>query len=464
MNRYKKLFSNSIVFVIGNLGSKMITFFMLPLYTRYLTTSEYGQSDLISTLVSLLTPILTLSVIDAVFRFAMDKESDNKKVLTNGFLISTISFILFLMLTPFIKNISYGLFIGVLTYASSLESMLQQFARGIGKSKLYAFTGILMTLITVISNVILLVYMGWKLQGYLISMLLAQVGGFLFLFFILRCWQYLNFRNIDNILAKRMLVYSIPMIPNTVAWWLSNSVNKIFITVMLSVSANGLYAVANKIPSLVSVFVTIFTQAWQISAIEEYKSKDSGKFFSQIMNLTIEVLFVGVALLTLFSKPIVVILSTQAYFPAWKVVPWLALAVLYSSLSSFLGTIYTSTMQTRYLFVTTFCGALTNVVANLVLVPTLGLIGVGISATLAFVMISLMRFRDSRKFIKLTINRKKWIMSQLLFFTEIICLYWLPAMYGYIFAFVITIMILYVNRDVFLPMIAVLKGKIKSNN
>src|SRR5699024_4817864 len=121
-----------------------------------------------------------------------------------------------------------------------------------------------------------------------------------------------------------------------------------------SVSANGLYAVANKIPSLVSVFVTIFTQAWQISAIEEYKSKDSGKFFSQIMNLTIEVLFVGVALLTLFSKPIVVILSTQAYFPAWKVVPWLALAVLYSSLSSFLGTIYTSTMQTRYLFVTTF--------------------------------------------------------------------------------------------------------------
>lgn len=461
MNRYKKLFSNSIVFVIGNLGSKMITFFMLPLYTRYLTTSEYGQSDLISALVSLLTPILTLSVIDAVFRFAMDKESDNKKVLTNGFLISTISFIIFLMLTPLVQNVSYGLFVCILTYASALESMLQQFARGIGKSKLYAFTGILMTVITVISNVILLVYMGWKLQGYLISLLLAQVGGFLFLFFILKCWQYLNFRSLDKVLTKKMLIYSIPMIPNTVAWWLSNSVNKVFITIMLSTAANGLYAVANKIPSLISVFVTIFTQAWQISAIEEYKSKDSGKFFSQIMNLTIEVLFIGVALLTLFAKPIVTILSTQAYFEAWKVVPWLALAVLYSSLSSFLGTIYTSSMQTRYLFITTVCGAVVNVISNLVLVPIFGLIGVGISATLAFVIISFMRFRDSRKFIELVIDKWKWIISQLLFFGEIFCLYLLPTAYGYVSSLIITLIIFYVNRNAFLPMIEILKNKVK---
>lgn len=461
MNRYKKLFSNSIVFVIGNLGSKMITFFMLPLYTRYLTTSEYGQSDLISALVSLLTPILTLSVIDAVFRFAMDKESDNKKVLTNGFLISTISFIIFLMLTPLVQNVSYGLFVCILTYASALESMLQQFARGIGKSKLYAFTGILMTVITVISNVILLVYMGWKLQGYLISLLLAQVGGFLFLFFILKCWQYLNFRSLDKVLTKKMLIYSIPMIPNTVAWWLSNSVNKVFITIMLSTAANGLYAVANKIPSLISVFVTIFTQAWQISAIEEYKSKDSGKFFSQIMNLTIEILFIGVALLTLFAKPIVTILSTQAYFEAWKVVPWLALAVLYSSLSSFLGTIYTSSMQTRYLFITTVCGAVVNVISNLVLVPIFGLIGVGISAALAFVIISLMRFRDSRKFIELVVDKWKWVVSQLLLFGEIFCLYLLPTVYGYVSSLIITSIILYVNRGVFLPMVEVLKHKVK---
>src|SRR5699024_3329790 len=182
-----------------------------------------------------------------------------------------------------------------------------------------------------------------------------------------------------------------------------------------------------------------------------YKSKDSGKFFSQIMNLTIEILFIGVALLTLFAKPIVTILSTQAYFEAWKVVPWLALAVLYSSLSSFLGTIYTSSMQTRYLFITTVCGAVVNVISHLVFVRIFGLIGVGISAALAFVIISLMRFRDSRKFIELVVDKWKWVVSQLLLFGEIFCLYLLPTVYGYVSSLIITSIILYVNRGVFLP-------------
>lgn len=461
MNRYKKLFSNSVVFAIGNLGSKMITFFMVPLYTHYLTTSEYGQSDLISTLVSLLTPIFTLSVIDAVFRFAMDKESDNNEVLTNGFLISTISFIIFILLTPIIKNVSYGMFVCLLTYASALESMLQQFARGIGESKLYAFTGILMTVITVISNLIFLVSMGWRLKGYLLSLLLAQVGGFVFLFIVLKCWQYINFRSVDKVLIKRMLVYSVPMIPNTISWWLSNSANKVFISLILSTAANGIYAVANKIPSLISVFVTIFTQAWQISAIEEFKSKDSGNFFSQIMNLTVGILFIGVALLTLFAKPIVAILATPAYFSAWKIVPWLGLAVLYSSLSSFLGTIYTSSMQTKYLFVTTVCGALANIISNLILIPVLGLIGAGVSAALAFVMVSIMRFRDSKKFIKLIVDKKRWIISQILVFVEIFVLYFLPVNFGYVVSTVVMLLILYVNRNTFLPMLTTIKNKAK---
>lgn len=461
MDRYKKLFSNSVVFAIGNLGSKMITFFMVPLYTRYLTTSEYGTSDLISTLVSLLTPIFTLSVIDAVFRFAMDKNSNNKKVLTNGFFISTISFIVFLLLTPFIKHISYGLFVCFLTYVSALESMLQQFARGIGRSKLYAFTGLLMTLITVISNIILLVNMGWLLKGYLLSLLLAQLGGFIFLFLVLKCWNYIDVRTVDKILTKKMLAYSIPMIPNTISWWLSNSANKVFISVMLTTSANGIYAVANKIPSFVSVFVTTFTQAWQISAIEEFRSKDSGKFFSQIMNLTVGVLFIGISVLTLFAKPIVSILSTPDYFSAWKIVPWLALAVLYSSLASFLGTIYTSSMQTRYLFVTTVCGALANILSNLVLVPIFGLIGAGISAAFAFLIVSFMRFRDSRKFIKLRVDKKQWISSQTLFFAELCSLYLFQGLIGYGLATLFTVLILVANNKTFVPMFKTLMTKFK---
>ncbi|WP_318766694.1 polysaccharide biosynthesis protein [Lactiplantibacillus carotarum] len=87
MNRNKKLLSNSIVFTIGNLGSKFISFFMVPLYTLAMNTKQFGQVDLVITTVNLFLPIATLSLFDAVFRFAMDKEQDPAKVFSSGFLV-----------------------------------------------------------------------------------------------------------------------------------------------------------------------------------------------------------------------------------------------------------------------------------------------------------------------------------------------------------------------------------------
>lgn len=448
MDRYKKLFSNSIVFSVGNLGSKMITFLMVPLYTRFLTTSQYGNSDVISTIVSLLTPILTLSIIEAVFRFALDDESDNGQVLTNGFFISLASFIVFLFVLPFIRNINYGIYIVLLTYASALESTLQQFARGIGKSTLYAATGIVMTVATVLSNLLLIVVMGWQLQGYLASIVVAQFAGMIFLVWRLKAWQYISIKNINLDLAKKMLVYSIPLIPNMVSWWLSNSANKIFISALLGATANGIYAVANKIPSLISVFYSIFTQAWQISAVEEFDSEDVGGFFSTVLAATFSVLFIGVAGLTLFSKMLVLLLSTSAYFEAWRVVPWLALAVLFSSISSFLGTIYTSSMKTAALFTTTIVGAIVNVVSNLSLIPLLGITGAGIGACISFLIVALLRIRDSKRFIQLKIQWRIVLTSLLCICLEIGILYTLPGIVGYSLASICALGVFGINSRI----------------
>ncbi|WP_159256885.1 lipopolysaccharide biosynthesis protein [Lactiplantibacillus pentosus] len=419
MDRYKKLFSNSAIFAIGNLGSKMITFVMVPLYTRYLTTSQYGQSDVLSTIVSLLTPILTLSIIDAVFRFAIDKASDNRQVLTNGIYISLISAVICLLLSPIIARFHYGIYVCVLTYASAIESMFQQFARGIGRSKLYASTGILMTIITVISNIIMIVLFGWGLNGYLASMLIAQIGGLLYLLIALKAWRYISFNNINKSLAIQMLIYSVPLIPNAVSWWLSNSANKIFIALMIGASANGIYAVANKIPSLISVFYTIFTQAWQISAVEEFKSKEVGKFFSTVLSATMSVLFIGVALLTLLSKILVYILSTPDYYSAWQIVPWLSLAVLYSCVSSFIGTVYTSSMKTGQLLSTTMAGAVINVLMNLIMIPVMGVVGAGVGAAVSFAIVSVLRLRGSRRFIYISVNWRLVTASQILILIEL---------------------------------------------
>lgn len=454
MNKYRKLFSNSLVFAMGNLGSKMITFFMVPLYTRYLTTSQYGKSDVLSTLVSLLTPILTLSIIDAVFRFAMDENSDNSKVLTNGIFLSLISLVVFAVVSPIVHQFDYAVYVCLLTYMSAIESMFQQFARGIGKSKLYATTGIIMTAATVISNIILIVWQGWALQGYLASMMVAQIVGLLFLFISLRSWKYIHLTAIDIEFLKRMLVYSIPLIPNMVSWWLSNSANKIFISFMLGTAANGIYAVANKIPSLISVFYSIFTQAWQISAVEEFKSKDVGAFFSKVMSATISVLMMGVAILTLWSQLLVRILSTPAYYDAWRIVPWLALAVLFSSVSSFLGTVYTASMKTGKLFTTTIVGALVNVGSNVLLIPLLGVVGAGTGAALSFLVVTLLRFRDSKRFINLKVTWTPFVIAFVIILGEILALNVLPGIIGFSVAGGCTLLVFIINWKIISPMLS----------
>jgi O-antigen/teichoic acid export membrane protein len=243
-----------------------------------------------------------------------------------------------------------------------------------------------------------------------------------------------------------------------VSWWLSNSANKIFISILLGATANGIYAVANKIPSLISVFYSIFTQAWQISAVEEYKNKDAGKFFGSVFTATFGILIVGVSLITLFSKELVLILSTNAYFEAWKVVPWLALAVLFSSLSSFLGTIYTSSMKTMALFTTTLVGGIINVICNLLLIPIFGIIGAGIGACVSFLCVALIRLKDSKKFISIKLEWLPIILSFFILSIEIIILFFMNGLASFLFMALCVVILFVING---FPFFKLLKNHIR---
>ena len=396
----------------------MITFFMVPLYTHYLTTSDYGKTDLITTVVGLLTPLLTLSATESVFRFAMVKSKSKGEVLTNGMLISFGGLVAILMVSPFLFSFPLVEYILVLSFLSAIELMFQEFARGIGESKIFAITGILMTIITVSSNIVLIVFNGWKLNGFLVSLVLAQLGGILFLVIRLKLGQYLRIKFVNHLTVKRMLSYSVPLIPNQISWWISNSASKLFIAFFLGTAANGLFAVANKIPSLISVFTNVFSQAWQISAVDEFKKEGSGEFFSRVLALLTIVVCVGVIGLSGLSRLFVLMLSNRAYLGAAKAVPWLALAVAFSTISSFLGTVYAATMKTGFLFVTTLSGAIVNVIANAVLIPMVGLNGAGIGAYLSFLVVTILRYIDAQKFIRIKIDWLYLCVVQVIVFIE----------------------------------------------
>lgn len=427
MNSYKKLLGNSFVFAVGNLGSKIISFILVPLYTYYLTTTEYGSVDLVTTSTSLLLPIVSANIFDAVFRFAMDKKESNTSVLSNSLFVAGFGVIIFVLLYPLISliNVEFKMlnYIYIILILQIFQSVFSQFIRAIGAVKIFALNGIIMTLVTGALNVILLTQFIMGIDGYLISIILANIVSIIYLCLSVKIWSYVSLSTVNKQLVKKMLSYSIPMIPNSIMWWLISASNRYFILYFVGASANGIYAAANKIPSILSILSSIFTQAWQLSAIEEYENNNKSEFYSAVFNYYSSLLFIGTSAIIVVLKYFMGYFVSPEYYDGWKVVPFLLLSVIFSSFSSFLGTNYLAVKQTAGVFRTSIYGGTASVVFNILLVPSFGILGAAVASMLSFLIMWVLRIIDTKKYIELSIDLRNLLLNLVLITMQITVLF-----------------------------------------
>lgn len=402
MNKYKKLVGNSLIFAIGNLGSKLMQFIMVPLYSFALSTKEFGQTDIITTMVSLLSPVISLEIFDAVFRFAMDKKNDARRVFSSGVVVTTfasictLAFGIILELSGALKE--YHVFLAaILLVCTVFYSLISNFVRAIGYSKMFAIAGMINTLFMVVMNIILLVYLKIGVSGYILSMIIGQTAAMVFLLTIKEIHHSFGITFVDIQITKKMLIYSLPLIPNAFSWWLNSSSDRLFITLMVGAGANGIYAMSNKIPNALSTLTTVFFQSWQISAVEEYDSKDSKLFISNVFNFFMYILFCCSILILAIVRPLFKVAIAPGYFSAWQITYIVLWSLIYSSLSGVLGTLYTATKKTAPILITTIYGALINILASLVLIHFIGIFGAALANVISFFAVLIIRYRDLAK-------------------------------------------------------------------
>jgi O-antigen/teichoic acid export membrane protein len=307
-DRYSKLLKNSLVFFIGNLGSKIISFVIVPFYTYVLTTEEYGSADLITTTVNMLAPFVMVGMNEAVLRFTVSKDENVGGIATNSLAVVTVGSVVSWLLFPLFASISIigdnvVLFLLLLTL-TCFNNVFLQLLRGIGKSKSFAFNGVLITFSMAAANVIALGIFHLGVKGYLASMLAAQAIGALHIIVSCKLWRLVSFKALDRQLTRRMLVYCIPLIPNSLMWWIMSASDRYVILFFLGAGANGIYNVAQKIPSIVNIVYGIFMQAWQISAIEERDSEDNARFQSTVFRYIFVILALASSLIAASSYPV----------------------------------------------------------------------------------------------------------------------------------------------------------------
>ncbi|MCC3648466.1 oligosaccharide flippase family protein [Cytobacillus oceanisediminis] len=468
MNNYKKLINNSLIFAVGNFGSKLIVYFLVPLYTYYLTPVEFGTVDFFITTISFLMPILSFSIADSVLRFVMDKNYDKKVVLINSILIIMLGFSVLLVSLPILTNTiffkDYLLYFYLLIALKLLNNVFNEYNKGKGLVKLYAVGGILNAFILLISNILLLVIFDKGISGYLNSLIIANMCSSLLAFIGGKIYQDIDIKKVNKRTMKEMLLYSIPLVPNALMWWTMNLSDRYIITFFLGLGANGLYAVANKIPSILNIITSIFFQAWQMSAIEEAESKNKSSFFSNVFNVFWLVMLVSTSFLLTHLKFVIEILVSDDYYSAWKYVPFLLLGVVFSSFSGFLGSNYIAAKKTSGIFKTSVIGAIINIILNITLIPIIGINGAAIGTMISFFIIWLLRIIDTKQFVNIKLNIIKFTLTMIVICLQIGVLY-LNLPFEYIVQLSFWTLVILINfkeiKVISLKLIGVLRKKFK---
>ena len=374
MSRSGSLIKNTIVFAIGSIGSKLLQFLLLPLYTHVLTDAQYGIADVLHSIATVATPLLSLTVYESVFRYAMDKVTDPRDVFSTGMhscLLSALASVL-VGLVCIGSGMDTGYVWAVVGYtvANFFSITFLQFIRAVGHVRLYALSNILQTLLIVIFNVAFLVHFQWGEEGYMLGYTLSNALVTVIIFFAARLWRYYHPRLSDSRTVTRMLRYSIPLIPSAVCWWLTTSIGRLMITHYLGSDANGPFAVAFKIPTIVVIAVGTFIQAWQMSANMEFDSPDFAQFNSKAFGFlqTLSFLMMGIAFYTF---------------------------------AQFLGSLYIASKRTVMDFVTNLITAVLNILGNLWLLPKMGAMGAAVSIAGSYLIFWLLRLVDTRSITKL---------------------------------------------------------------
>ena len=429
MNQYKSLIKNSFLFAIGSIGSKAISFFMLPLYTRMLTTSDYGQLDILQTTISLLIPLVTFQVVEAVFRFSVDmRDKDSaSKVLTNGIFLCLIGMLITLLLFPIFNNFepfaTYTTMFYLIMFLTIFHGIIKQFVRGLEKIKTFVAADLIYTGSFVTFNIVFLVNLRMGLRGYFLSMVLAHLVAIIVLIIFGNVFKYLNLKSFNKKLLKTMLIYSIPLIPNGLMWWVMNVSDRYILTYFLGFDATGIYSVSYKFPSLITLMNSIFFMAWQLSAMQEYGKEGYDNFYKNIFGVLSSFLLLITAVVLLILKPLMSVFVADAFYESWKYVPLLLVGTVFQAFSSFFGTNYTASKKTKGAFTTSVYGAIVNIGINLLLIPIWGIQAAAFSTMLAYLTMWLLRLFDTKKFVKIKIDWKSLIFSIVLIGIQILGLY-----------------------------------------
>lgn len=398
-SRINYLFKNVGLLALSNLGSKLLVVLLVPLYTAVLSTEQYGSYDLVSITVEFLIPILTLNVADGAMRFAMDADGDKAKIMKFGLIMVAVgtalsSLLLIWQDAPWSSFLgAYVLYVPAMFAAASLYTLMSQFSRGCEHMGDVAIAGVMNTGVLVVLNILCLLVLQMGLDGFFVANILAQLVPGIWLVIRRRAFLVENRNQIEGVQTsiKELLAYAMPLAFSTLGWLIVAVSDRFVVTYFCGIDANGLYSIAYKIPAILNVMQGILIQAWQLSAVKEYGTEESDRFFSRAYCSTVAAMAIFCSLLMPFVPVLASVLFQQEFYSAWIYVPFLLIYVVFNVASGIWGGIFSARKDAFSMAFSMIVGAVLNVLLAVLLVYLIGVQGAAIATLVSGCVIWLIR-------------------------------------------------------------------------
>jgi len=415
MNKNTKLIKDTVIYGIATLGPKAINVILLPVITNYFTTTEYGKWDLITTTISLILPYISFEILSAVYRWLLDKKGmyNRQQIISTGFFFTIRNIIVFnilgLLFMSFF-NVSHSLLILLMTDFIILSDFIKKCVRGLSYNKQYALIGTIQTLITLLTQITCIFLLKLRIETFFIGSIIGNLTALLIGWNILQFHKYLSLDKYSKELIKILLNYSAPMIPAAASWWVMNTSDRYVISIYLGLSANGVYSIASKLPSIINMLKSIFQLAWQDSAILSYNDKDRDQYYSNIFKHYFRLLTSSCIVLISINPILMKLIVAERFYEAWKYTGILYIGTIFEAFSSFWGAAYHSSKNTKIILKTTLIGAVVNILVNIMFIKSLGLYAAAISTVAGYFIMWITRVLNRNNVFKIAIDKKDFFV------------------------------------------------------
>jgi len=397
-----RLIRNTFIYFLVTFLQKTVQFFLLPVYTAFLTVRDYGIINLVIPLTNILMIFFSLSLPSAGTRLYYRHFGDEEKirkiwgVIFTFVMVNSVFFFVLItclypwVLRPLMKGVDFYPYVflglvasvfypGYFIYQSDLQARQKGGRFGINNFAYFLCNALLIILFITVFRL--------KATGVLLALLLTNFGFFVYTLFVYVPGLKLG---LDGPLLKSFLVYSLPLVPHALAGWLMTAIDRFFLNTMVSTSAVGIYGIGFIIANVIGTVSLALNQAYVPWFFEMAEKGEEGKArirkFSEIFVVFYCLLALGLILL---SPEVLTVMVTADFRSGWTVVPMLAFAFVFNGVY-YLAVNALFLKRTRVVPFIILAGILVSVGSNTLLVRSFGILGAAVSNFLALLVMSLL--------------------------------------------------------------------------